>query len=124
VPSGYHSVATSVRSGAPVKSPLGAVLRARSTKVRSTEPTRRGPSARRRALSLPAGGGYGGPTVYFLLQAAAIFIERSTFGKRLGLARGLRGRVFALLVLVGPAFLLFHPPFVHAIVVPFVDWLA
>jgi alginate O-acetyltransferase complex protein AlgI len=74
-------------------------------------------------ISLPAGGGYGGPTLFFLLQAVAIFLERSMLGKRLGLGHGVRGWAFALLVLVGPAFLLFHPPFVRVIVVPFVDWV-
>lgn len=73
-------------------------------------------------ISLPAGGGYGGPTLFFLLQAAGIFLERSTLGTRLGLGHGLRGWAFALLVLVGPACLLFHPPFVREIVVPFVNW--
>ena len=74
-------------------------------------------------ISLPARGGYGGPTVFFLVQAGAIFLERSTLGRRLGLARGLRGWAFAMLVLVGPICLLFHPSFVCGIVVPFVDWI-
>jgi hypothetical protein len=74
-------------------------------------------------LSLPTGAGYGRPTLFFLLQAAAILLERSTLGRRLGLGHGLRGWAFALLVLVGPVFLLFHPPFVRAVVVPFLDWI-
>lgn len=73
--------------------------------------------------SLPAGGGWGGPTVFFLLQAVGLFTERSALGQRLGLARGFRGWAFAMLVLVGPLVLLFHPPFVRTIVVPFADWL-
>ena len=75
-------------------------------------------------ISLPARGGYGGPTVFFLLQAGAIFIERSPLGKRLGLARGVRGWAFAILVLVGPMFLLFHPPFVRNVILPFLDAIA
>lgn len=75
-------------------------------------------------VSFPAGGGYGGPTLFFLLQAAAIFGERSAFGKRLGLGRGVIGWAFAMAVLGGPLVLLFHPPFVREIIVPFVDWLA
>ena len=74
-------------------------------------------------ISLPARGGYGGPTAFFLLQAAAILLERSKLGQRLGLAHGGRGWVFTMLVLVGPMFLLFHPPFVRTVVVPYVDWL-
>jgi alginate O-acetyltransferase complex protein AlgI len=75
-------------------------------------------------ISLPAGGGYGGPTMFFLLQGGAIFVERSSFGKRLGLGQGVRGWAFAMLTLVGPLFLLFHPPFVHHVMTPFLDAIA
>jgi len=74
-------------------------------------------------ISVPAGGGYGGPTLFFLIQAAALAAERSQFGRSVGLARGWRGRLFALAVLVGPAYALFHPPFVTRIVVPFMHAL-
>jgi alginate O-acetyltransferase complex protein AlgI len=74
-------------------------------------------------ISLPARGGYGRPTAYFLMQAAAIFVERSRLGQRFGLARGWRGWAFALLVLLAPVALLFHPPFVITVVAPFLDWL-
>jgi alginate O-acetyltransferase complex protein AlgI len=72
-------------------------------------------------ISLPAQGGWGGPTVFFLVQAAGIFIERSAVGQRLGLGRGPRGWAFTMVVLVAPIGLLFHPPFVRSIVVPFLD---
>lgn len=74
-------------------------------------------------ISLPARGGYGGPTLFFLLQAAAIFVERSALGRRIGLGRGVLGWAFTMLVLVGPVMLLFHPPFVNGVVVPFLDWI-
>ena len=74
-------------------------------------------------ISLPAQGGYGGPTVFFLLQAVAIFIERSALGQRIGLGGGVRGWAFTMLILLGPLSLLFHPPFVNSIVLPFLDWL-
>ncbi len=74
-------------------------------------------------ISLPAGGGYGGPTVYFLLQAAAVFLERSQFGRRAGLATGWIGRMFAWVVVLGFAPLLLHRPFVERIIVPFVGAL-
>ena len=70
-------------------------------------------------ISVPAHGGYGLPTLFFLLQAGAISIERSRFGKRLGLGRGWRGWTFTMLVLMLPVYGLFHPPFVTRIIVPF-----
>jgi len=74
-------------------------------------------------ISVPAGGGYGGPTFFFLIQAAALWAERSRFGRAVGLGRGWRGRLFAVVALVAPAFALFHPPFVTRIVVPFMQVL-
>jgi alginate O-acetyltransferase complex protein AlgI len=69
-------------------------------------------------ITLPARGGYGLPTLYFLLQAAGLITERSSIGKRLGLGTGARGRVFAAVCAAAPAFLLFPPPFIHGVVVP------
>jgi alginate O-acetyltransferase complex protein AlgI len=71
-------------------------------------------------ISVPAGAGLGGPTLFFLIQAAGILVERSRRGKELGLDRGWRGWLFTMLLLVGPAWLLFHPPFATHVVVPFV----
>jgi hypothetical protein len=45
--------------------------------------------------------------------------ERSGFGRRLGLGAGWSGRLFAFAVLITPVGLLFHPPFVVGIIVPF-----
>ena len=69
-------------------------------------------------ISLPAGGGYGGPTLFFIVQGAGLFAERSSLGRKWGLGRGWRGRAFAMFVLLAPLVLLFHPPFVENIVVP------
>jgi hypothetical protein len=72
---------------------------------------------------VPAGGGYGGPTLFFLLQWAAILIERSRGGRKAGLSDGWRGWLFTTVVLLAPAPLLFHWPFVTGIVVPFLQAL-
>jgi hypothetical protein len=72
-------------------------------------------------ISLPARGGYGGPTAFFMIQAAALFIERSRWGRVRGLGRGWTGRLFAAAVLLLPAPLLFHRPFLKEIVIPFMQ---
>lgn len=69
-------------------------------------------------ISVPAGGGYGLPTGYFVLQGLGVVGERSTAGRWLGLGRGWRGWVFTALVTAGPAVWLFPPPFVHNVILP------
>lgn len=70
-------------------------------------------------ISVPAGGGYGGPTLFFVLQAFAISVSRSKIGKQLGLKTGWRGWLFAVTTLLGPVELLFHRPFALEIILPF-----
>lgn len=76
------------------------------------------------AVSLPARGGWGGPTLYFLLQAAGLAVERSAWGGRRGLGRGGRGRLWTLVVALAPLPLLFHAPFAHNVIVPLCRRLA
>jgi alginate O-acetyltransferase complex protein AlgI len=66
-------------------------------------------------ITVPAGGAYGLPTLYFVLQGTGLLAERSL---RL---RGWRGRLFAATVIVGPAGVLFPPPFVNRVVLPFLS---
>jgi hypothetical protein len=70
-------------------------------------------------ISLPARGGWGGPTLYFLLQAVGIGVEKSDAGKRVGLGRGARGWFWTFTVAAVPLPLLFHAPFVRNVIVPF-----
>lgn len=70
-------------------------------------------------ISVPAQAGYGLPTGYFLLQGLGLILERSPFGKQFGLGEGVRGWLFMVLVVAGPVFWLFHPPFVLRIIIPF-----
>lgn len=74
-------------------------------------------------ISVPARGGYGGPTAYFAIQGAAMLLERSAFGRAIGLGSRWRGRVFAIVILLAPVTLLFHPPFVVGIIIPFMHFL-
>jgi alginate O-acetyltransferase complex protein AlgI len=70
-------------------------------------------------ISLPARGGYGLPTLYFLVQGAGVTVEHSRFGKRLELAHGVRGWCFMVVFLTAPVFGLFHPWFVLRVILPF-----
>jgi D-alanyl-lipoteichoic acid acyltransferase DltB (MBOAT superfamily) len=70
-------------------------------------------------ISVPAGGGYGGPTMFFVIQGTAISLERSRLGARIGLGRGVIGRSFVFAAVMAPLGLLFHRPFVVGVVVPF-----
>jgi D-alanyl-lipoteichoic acid acyltransferase DltB (MBOAT superfamily) len=70
-------------------------------------------------ISVPAGGGYGGPTAFFVVQPVAMVVERSSVGRRLRFGSGWRGWMFAAAVLIMPAGLLFHSCFIHAVVIPF-----
>jgi hypothetical protein len=72
-------------------------------------------------ISVPASGGYGCPTAYFLIQGAGVLTESSRWGRRLGINRGWRGRLHSALILICPCGLLFHPPFITNVVVPFLN---
>jgi hypothetical protein len=69
-------------------------------------------------ISVPAGGGYGLPTAYFLLQALAVLFEHSEPARKLGLGSGFRGWCFVSLVAGLPAFWLFHPVFIYRVILP------
>ena len=75
-------------------------------------------------ISLPAGGGYGAPTLFFGLQGAALLTERSA-GRRLGLGRGFRGWLFAAVTLLATVPLMFHSPFIREVMIPMLQaWRA
>ena len=69
-------------------------------------------------ISVPAGGGYGLPTAYFLLQFAGMQVERSAMGTRIGLRRGVAGWLFTVAIAAGPAYGLFHPCFLDGVAKP------
>lgn len=72
-------------------------------------------------ISWPAGGGWGGPTLFFAIQGGGILLERTRLGARAGLGSGVAGRLFTFAALLLPAPLLFHHPFVEGIVIPFMQ---
>jgi alginate O-acetyltransferase complex protein AlgI len=74
-------------------------------------------------ISLPAKAGYGLPTLYFLIQGGAIICERIVTpisGSACAPGVPVWRRALPTLVIVGvPAFILFHPPFVYRVIIPF-----
>lgn len=69
-------------------------------------------------LSVPVHGGWGRPTIYFVLQGIGLLAERSRLGRRLGCGRGLTGRLMCALFVLTPLGLLFHEPFVRHAILP------
>lgn len=74
-------------------------------------------------ITIPARGGHGLPTLYFLLQGLGLLVERSPAGKRLGLRRGARGWLFAMAMTAAPVGFLFPAPFVERVMLPFFQFL-
>ena len=71
-------------------------------------------------ISLPAKAVWGLPTLYFIIQAIGMSIERNkAFCK---LPRSLK-YVFTYLIIAGPAIILFHPPFMKTVILPFIQTL-
>lgn len=76
-------------------------------------------------LVMSAGaGGWGQPTLYFIIQAIAQWFSRSRLGNRLGLADGVVGRAFTAIVVLAPLPWLFHRPFSVEIILAFYDDVA
>jgi len=75
-------------------------------------------------ISLPANAWYGLPTIFFIIQACGVFIEKSGSGMKLGIDRGFRGRLFAAVFILVPLVLLFHPPSIENCMLPFMKALS
>ncbi|HZZ72508.1 MAG TPA: membrane bound O-acyl transferase family-domain-containing protein [Pirellulales bacterium] len=70
------------------------------------------------AISWPVRAGWGGPTLYFLLQGGGLLLERSKAGRQIGLSTGIAGRIACAAFVLLPAPLLFHEPFLRYSVLP------
>ena len=75
------------------------------------------------AISIPARGGYGLPTLYFVIQGFGVLLERSDFGKAFGARRGITGRVLCAVIVLCPVTMLFHRPFIERVIVPLISCL-
>jgi len=69
-------------------------------------------------VSFMAGSGYGGPSLYFLIQYLGVAIENSRPGRRLLQARPWLGRAWTWAVVVLPVGLFLHPELVEGYLVP------
>lgn len=67
-------------------------------------------------ISFPAQGGWGLPMLYFLTQPVGMMIERL---KIFAALPALLRRCFTILVVAGPAVILFHPKFMLNVILPF-----
>ena len=70
-------------------------------------------------ITVPAGGGYGLPTLYFLLQGMAMLIQKTPLARRWWMDRGHRGWAITLTAVILPLGLLFPPVFVLSVILPF-----
>lgn len=69
------------------------------------------------ALSLPVRAGFGLPLAYFLLHGGLVAVEERFLRRNARVSGALR-RAWTLVAVALPAPLLFHPPFLRAIVLP------
>ena len=70
-------------------------------------------------ISVPAGGGYGLPTLYFLIQFFGILFYRYSLRHRL--KRKFLQHCYAVLIVLGPSPLLLHNPFITNVIHPFIN---
>ncbi len=66
-------------------------------------------------ISVPARGGYGLPTIYFIIQGCGVIFARTAFAGKAGLGRSW---LFTAALTAGPAFWLFPPPFIRNVILP------
>jgi Membrane bound O-acyl transferase family len=69
-------------------------------------------------VSFMAQSGYGGPTLYFLLQCLGVAIENTRPARRLFLGRQWLARAWTIAIVVLPVGLFLHPGLVHGYLVP------
>lgn len=76
------------------------------------------------AISVPAGAGYGLPTLYFSIQGAGIVIERRLRRVLRFSERPFLRWLWTATITVGPVWLLFHSAFLERVIIPLISPLA
>jgi Membrane bound O-acyl transferase family len=69
-------------------------------------------------FSVLARSGYGGPTLYFIIQGVAFLFEGTRLGQRMLQGPSMVGRCWTFLIVVGPIALVAPPAFMYEVVVP------
>jgi hypothetical protein len=69
-------------------------------------------------VSVLAERGYGGPTIYFLIQGLAVMVERTRAGRHWLLRSAVVGRCWTALVVIVPIALVVPPGFLDDVIVP------
>ena len=69
-------------------------------------------------VSVLARSGYGGPTLYFVIQGAGFLCEGTRFGQRFLVGSRLAGRCWTALVVIGPVALVVPPSFLYGVIAP------
>ncbi|MGZ8940645.1 MAG: hypothetical protein ACXW32_15685, partial [Limisphaerales bacterium] len=72
-------------------------------------------------ISVPAQGGYGLPTIYFVIQGIGLMLQRTQTARRAGWNAGAKGRLLTAMVLIAPLPLLFHADFIERVILPFME---
>jgi hypothetical protein len=69
-------------------------------------------------VSVLARSGYGGPTLYFLIQGAGFLFEGTRLGRRFLVGSPVVGRCWTALVVLAPVALVVPPVFLYEVIVP------
>ena len=73
------------------------------------------------AISVPADSGFGLPMSYFLLQGLGVTAERNFVRRGIPVRSGISGWLYTFVFTVPAAYWLFHPSFVHQVILPVIS---
>lgn len=72
-------------------------------------------------ISVPARGGYGLPSLYFVVEFVGMTLQKSRFARVHRFQKGWKGWLFTMSFAAIPLPLLFHSPFILRVIIPFLE---
>lgn len=72
-------------------------------------------------ITIPAGGAYGLPTGYFMLQGVMALFEKTPLARAVGMGRGAMGWAWTMIIVTAPVGFLFPPIFVRNVILPMLE---